>query len=83
LGCVGLTGQDILFACCRTDLVKGSKTSDDIDDLQNRKIKTVVINSKISYWIKSIRKSIIEHKQMPYKPFTLSSVLTAVPINSS
>ena len=85
--CLVLTGQDILFACLfLLDLVKGIETSDDIDDLQNRKIKPCgeLIQNQLASGLNRLEKLIIEqYKQMPYKTFTLSNLLTAVPINSS
>lgn len=83
----GLTGQDILFACLfLIDLAKGTEMADDIDDLQNRKIKPCgeLIQNQLAIGLSRLEKSIIEqYKQIPYKKIILSNLLSASPINSS
>jgi DNA-directed RNA polymerase subunit beta len=68
------------------DLARGIETADDIDDLQNRKIKPCgdLIQNQLAIGLSRLEKSIIEqYKQIHIKKITLSNLVTASPINSS
>jgi DNA-directed RNA polymerase subunit beta len=64
---------------------KGIKTADDIDDLQNRKIKPCgdLIQNQLAIGLSRLEKSIIEQYKQIHIKITLSNLVTASPINSS
>jgi DNA-directed RNA polymerase subunit beta len=61
------------------------ETADDIDDLQNRKIKPCgdLIQNQLAIGLSRLEKSIEQYKQIHIKKITLSNLVTASPINSS